>query len=79
VRDWQCPIDGDLGSLAAIEVIQTLNEAGVTTRRPLEIVVWQNEEGYAFNNGIKCLSLVGLQKGLRVTHVMLSVDAREIW
>src|SRR5258706_12177090 len=38
--------DGDLGSLAAIEVIQTLNEARVATRRPLEIVVWQNEEGY---------------------------------
>jgi N-carbamoyl-L-amino-acid hydrolase len=37
--------DGDLGSLAAIEVIQTLHEAGVTTRRPLEIVVWANEEG----------------------------------
>jgi N-carbamoyl-L-amino-acid hydrolase len=24
----------------------------VTTRRPLEVVVWQNEEGYAFNNGL---------------------------
>jgi beta-ureidopropionase / N-carbamoyl-L-amino-acid hydrolase len=44
--------DGDLGTLAAIEVIQTLNEAGVATRRPLEIVDWQNEEGYAFNNGL---------------------------
>jgi N-carbamoyl-L-amino-acid hydrolase len=44
--------DGDLGSLAAIEVIQTLNEARVTLPRPLEIVVWQNEEGFAFNNGL---------------------------
>src|SRR5215469_4566161 len=44
--------DGDLGSLAAIEVIQTLNEARITTRRPLEVVIWSNEEGYAFNNGI---------------------------
>jgi N-carbamoyl-L-amino-acid hydrolase len=44
--------DGDLGSLAAIEVIQTLNEAHVATRRPLEIVIWQNEEGFAFNNGL---------------------------
>ena len=39
--------DGDLGSLAAIEVARALEEAGVTTRRPLEVVVWQNEEGYA--------------------------------
>ena len=44
--------DGDLGTLAAIEVIQTLNEARITTRRPLEIVDWQNEEGFAFNNGV---------------------------
>jgi N-carbamoyl-L-amino-acid hydrolase len=44
--------DGDLGSLSAIEVVQTLQEAGVTTRRPLEIVVWSNEEGVAFNNGL---------------------------
>jgi N-carbamoyl-L-amino-acid hydrolase len=44
--------DGDLGSLAAIEVVQALQEAGVTTKRPLEVVIWQNEEGYAFNNGI---------------------------
>lgn len=44
--------DGDLGSLAAIEAVQTLNENRVTTRRPLEVVIWQNEEGVAFNNGL---------------------------
>ncbi|MBI3693832.1 MAG: Zn-dependent hydrolase [Acidobacteria bacterium] len=44
--------DGDLGSLAAIEAIQTLNERGITTKRPLEIVVWSNEEGVAYNNGL---------------------------
>ena len=37
--------DGDVGSLAAIEVAQTFAEHGVTTRHPLEVVVWQNEEG----------------------------------
>ncbi len=42
--------DGDLGSFGAIEVIRTLNDAGITTRRPLEVVVWTNEEGYAFNS-----------------------------
>lgn len=44
--------DGDVGSLSAIEVVQTLQEAGIATRRPLEIVVWANEEGVAFNNGL---------------------------
>jgi beta-ureidopropionase / N-carbamoyl-L-amino-acid hydrolase len=44
--------DGDLGSLAAIEVIQTLGESGITTRRPLDVVVWCNEEGAAYNSGL---------------------------
>jgi len=44
--------DGDLGSLAAIEVIQTLTEAGIATERPLEAVVWCNEEGAAYNGGL---------------------------
>ena len=44
--------DGDLGSLSAIEVVQTLQEAGITTPRPLEIVVWANEEGAAYNSGL---------------------------
>jgi N-carbamoyl-L-amino-acid hydrolase len=37
--------DGDVGSLGAIEVAQTLAEAGLVSRHPLEVVVWQNEEG----------------------------------
>lgn len=37
--------DGDVGSLGAIEVAQVFAEQGVTTRHPLEVVVWQNEEG----------------------------------
>jgi beta-ureidopropionase / N-carbamoyl-L-amino-acid hydrolase len=44
--------DGDLGSLAAIEAVQTLNENRISTRRPLEVVIWTNEEGVAFNNGL---------------------------
>jgi N-carbamoyl-L-amino-acid hydrolase len=37
--------DGDVGSLGAIEVAQTLAENNVVTRHPLEVVVFQNEEG----------------------------------
>src|ERR1051325_11565828 len=44
--------DGDLGVLSAIEVIERLNETRVQTRRPLEVAVWCNEEGVAFNNGL---------------------------
>ena len=37
--------DGNVGVLGAIEVAQTLVEQGVVTKHPLEVVVWQNEEG----------------------------------
>jgi N-carbamoyl-L-amino-acid hydrolase len=37
--------DGVVGSLGAIEVAQTLAENNVTTRHPLELVIFQNEEG----------------------------------
>ena len=37
--------DGDVGSLGAIEVAQTLAENNIVTRHPLEVVIFQNEEG----------------------------------
>ncbi|HEU5431296.1 MAG TPA: Zn-dependent hydrolase [Thermomicrobiales bacterium] len=40
--------DGAYGVLAALEVVRTLNDRGVVTRRPLELVNWTNEEGVRF-------------------------------
>jgi N-carbamoyl-L-amino-acid hydrolase len=40
--------DGILGVLAGLEVIRTLNDGGVRTRRPIELVNWTNEEGARF-------------------------------
>lgn len=40
--------DGNYGVLAGLEVLRTLNEAGIVTRAPLELVVWTNEEGSRF-------------------------------
>ena len=37
--------DGVVGSLGAIEVAQTLAENNLTTHHPLEVVIFQNEEG----------------------------------
>ncbi len=47
VRRGGC-YDGAYGVLAGLEVMRTLNDAGVTTRRPLELVNWTNEEGVRF-------------------------------
>lgn len=44
--------DGDLGSLAALGVIEACDRAGVRTRHPLEMVVWAHEEGVAFGRGL---------------------------
>ena len=37
--------DGAYGVLAALEVVRTLNDAGVETEAPVEIAMWTNEEG----------------------------------
>jgi N-carbamoyl-L-amino-acid hydrolase len=50
--------DGDLGTLAAIGVIDALNHASTRTRHPLEIVVWAAEEGVAFNRGLSSSRIV---------------------
>jgi N-carbamoyl-L-amino-acid hydrolase len=42
--------DGDVGSVSAIEVAQTLAEHGVVTRHPIEVAIWQNEEGGLFGS-----------------------------
>jgi len=40
--------DGALGVVAALETVRTLNDRGIETRRPIEVVNWTNEEGSRF-------------------------------
>ncbi len=40
--------DGNLGVLAGLEVVATLEQAGITTRRPLVVAFFTNEEGARF-------------------------------
>ena len=40
--------DGVLGVLGALEIIRTLNEAGIRTKHPIVAVNWTNEEGTRF-------------------------------
>lgn len=40
--------DGNFGVLAGLEVLRTLNDAGIVTEAPLEVAVWTNEEGSRF-------------------------------
>jgi N-carbamoyl-L-amino-acid hydrolase len=41
--------DGIAGVLAGLEVVRTLNDLDHTTKRPIEVVNWTNEEGARFS------------------------------
>ncbi len=40
--------DGVLGVLAGLEIVRTLNDFGIQTKRPIVVVNWTNEEGARF-------------------------------
>ncbi|HVE18300.1 MAG TPA: Zn-dependent hydrolase [Ilumatobacteraceae bacterium] len=40
--------DGNLGVLAGLEIVETLSQHGVTTRRPIEVAFFTDEEGARF-------------------------------
>lgn len=40
--------DGILGVLSGLEIVRTLNDRGIETKRPIEVIVWTNEEGARF-------------------------------
>ena len=57
--------DGDLGVMAAFEVIQAVQAGKLQTRHPLEMVVWAHEESTAFGIGTAASRIVAgdLQAG----------------
>ncbi len=50
--------DGALGVMGALEVVRTLNDHGIETRRPLAVVNWTNEEGVRFEPAMTCAGVV---------------------
>lgn len=50
--------DGALGVLGALEVVRTLNDHDIATRRPLAVVNWTNEEGVRFEPAMQCSGAV---------------------
>jgi N-carbamoyl-L-amino-acid hydrolase len=43
--------DGIYGVLAGLEIVRTLNDAGVRTLAPIDVVDWTDEEGVRFGSG----------------------------
>ena len=46
--------DGILGVLAGLEVLRSLDDNGIETLRPIEVVNWTNEEGARFQPPMLC-------------------------
>lgn len=44
--------DGPLGVLSGVEVLQTLNEKGIQTNHPIEVIAFTDEEGARFSYGM---------------------------
>lgn len=59
--------DGDVGSLGAIECIELMNENKITTRHPIEVIIFQNEEGGLIGSEALCGILPATSLDL-VTH-----------
>lgn len=49
--------DGCLGVLAGIEVLQTIQEAGIQPKRPLKVIGFRDEEGNRFGYGMIAVAL----------------------
>ncbi len=61
--------DGPLGVLGGIEVLQTMQERGVETERPVEVVAFTDEEGARFSLGmIGSRALTGTLSGEDLRH-----------
>lgn len=57
--------DGCLGVLGGLEVIRTLNDHGVITRRPIEVAIFTEEEGVRFGTDMLGSAVAAGRLGLR--------------
>ena len=65
--------DGVLGVMAALEVVRTLNDAGIETETPLCICNWTNEEGSRFAPAM--MGSAGYVADLPVADILARTDA----
>jgi N-carbamoyl-L-amino-acid hydrolase len=64
--------DGVLGVLSGLEIVRRLNESGIRTRRPIEVVNWTNEEGCRFQP-----AMLGSAVFAGVLGADIALDARD--
>lgn len=70
--------DGIYGVLAGLEVLQAMQEAGLRTRRPVELVAWMNEEGSRFAPGMMGSSVFGGARSLASIRSVTDASGRTV-
>ena len=70
--------DGALGVLGALEVVRSLNDLNIRTRRPIEVANWTNEEGSRYAPAMIVVGRVRrrLHQGIRLSHARTATARR---
>ena len=68
--------DGVYGVLAGLEVLRALDDGGIATRAPLDVVVWTDEEGARFNAGFMGSAVFAGLQGLEAALANPDGDGR---
>lgn len=64
--------DGILGVLCGLEVVRTLNDRGLATKRGIEVICWTNEEGARFSPPM--MGSMAFAKVLPLENVLATTD-----
>ncbi|MFJ3772344.1 M20 family metallo-hydrolase [Streptomyces sp. NPDC090075] len=70
--------DGCLGVLGGIEVVRTLDERGIRTRRPIEVGVFTEEEGVRFGTDMLGSAVAAGRLSLAYAHGLTDRDGRTL-
>ncbi len=70
--------DGALGVLAGLEVVRSLNELGIVTEAPLELVNWTDEEGSRFGHSLMGSGVWAGVYGLETVRGLTDVEGMSV-
>lgn len=70
--------DGIYGVLAGLEVVRALNDAGVETEAPIDVIVWTNEEGVRFGPPLSGSSAFAGVASVESIHASRTLDGTTV-
>lgn len=70
--------DGVYGVLAGLEVVRALNDAGLETEAPIDVIVWTNEEGVRFSPPLAGSSAFAGAAEVAAIHEAVTLDGTTV-